>query len=380
MKKKRYGHVKLLAAVLAAAVLAGCGHREAGESAQPGRAAPPAIEASQPKAQARPKKQKGEAPPKVEYVPFGSLEDIAALGGLKATVQRDEEACIVFIFDEEKNHGNPYDVTWDYGDDYDACVDAADWSLVFDADYYKSQFPLLAQQYHNDDALLLRHFQTVGIHEGRQGSERFNVAAYMQNCDRSLRKAFGSNYECYYLYYLLHQGTEAGVKTTGNYKAQIAQELTIIQAEELRWTNYYRKEAGAGTVKFDAELAAFANYRAYMDCTEGWDAHDGLEHINTAGQMNALFFDLAHADLYCENKDTVGGSKESIVRRCRAAYSDYRTSPSHYETMVDPDYGYVGCGNWFVSDQDYNWGGKYEVNRITLDTYADVVRNPFHDR
>ena len=42
-----------------------------------------------------------------------------------------------------------------------------------------------------DKALLLQHFQTVGIHEGRQGCEGFNVAAYQKNCDAKLREAFG---------------------------------------------------------------------------------------------------------------------------------------------------------------------------------------------
>lgn len=53
-------------------------------------------------------------------------------------------------------------------------LNACDWSLVFDADYYKKAFPMLAVQYHQDNALLLEHFQTVGIHEGRQGSANFN--------------------------------------------------------------------------------------------------------------------------------------------------------------------------------------------------------------
>ena len=216
------------------------------------------------------KKQKAE---------MATVASIAAVGGLKATVQEDESACIVFLFDRSLNHGNPYDVTWDYGEAYNAYLDIVDWSLVFDSAYYKSLFPVLAMQYHNDDALLLKHFQTVGIHEGRQGCEGFNVAAYKANCSKSLRKAFGDNYECYYLYYLLHQDTESKVKTTGTYPQQLTQKLTIVQATELKWVNKYRAEVGADPLSFDGELAALAAYRAYMDCTEGWDAHDGLQNL-----------------------------------------------------------------------------------------------------
>ena len=308
---------------------------------------------------------------------FGSVESIAALGGLKATVQEDEDECLVYIFDDEKNHGNPYDVTWDYGKDYDSYVAAADWSLVFDAEYYKTTFPMLAVLYHNDDALLLKHFQTVGVHEGRQGSKGFNVAAYMDNCDGALREAFGDNYECYYLYYLLHQDTESGVKATGAYKKQLAQEFTVVQAKELKGVNWFREEVDVGTVEFDSEMAVLANYRAYMDCIEGWDAHDGLDHMMDTGELDG-YMDTLGMGVYCENKDTNGcyTGKEHVF----SAVSDYRASKGHYETMVDPDYAYVGCSNFYVSDKDYNWSGELDNNVITFDTYADAVTTAYHTK
>ena len=309
---------------------------------------------------------------------FGSVEAIAALGGKQATVQKDKDECLVYIFDETKNHGNPYDVTWDYGKDYDSYVEAANWSLVFDAEYYKATFPLLTQLYHNDNALLLKHFQTVGIHEGRQGSKGFNVAAYMDNCGKALRDAFGDDYECYYLYYLLHQDTESDVKTTGSYKKQLAQELTAIQEREFKAVNEYRKEAGSQEVEFDSELAAFANYRAYMDCTEGWDAHDGMFYLIDNNKMRSVFFNPIGADIYCENKHTIAGyaGREHPGDQGRA----YRNSEGHYKTMIDTDFNYVGCGNYYVSDQDYNWSGKYDVNVITLDSYADTVNTAYNSK
>ena len=35
------------------------------------------------------------------------------------------------------------------------------------------------------------------------------MAAYMENCDSKLVKAFGEDYECYYFYYALNQKTES---------------------------------------------------------------------------------------------------------------------------------------------------------------------------
>ena len=308
---------------------------------------------------------------------FGSVESIATIGGLKATVQEDEDECLVYIFDEAKNHGNPYDVTWDYGKNYDAYVTAANWSLVFDAEYYKTAFPMLAALYHDDDALLLKHFQTVGIHEGRQGSKGFNVAAYMDNCDKSLREAFGDDYECYYLYYLLHQDTESGVKTTGSYKKQLAQELTVTQAEELKGVNKYRTEVNAGTVGFDSELAALANYRAYMDCIEGWLDHDGLDNMLDTREFYK-YMDAIDMDAYQENKCTLG--YRIGQERVFDASPRYRTSQGHYETMVNPEYAYVGCSNFYVSDKDYNWSEEHADNVITFDTYADTVSTAYHTK
>lgn len=174
-------------------------------------------------------------------------------------------------------------------------------------------------------------------------------------------------------YYLLHQNTESGVKTTGDYKTQLTQQLTYFQQKELDHINEYRAEAGSEPVRFDCELAAFAAYRSYMDCTEGWDAHDGLEDMLNSGELYNIM-DLAHMGAYSENKETVAGTSET-----RPAYYAYYTSPGHYKTMIDTEFHYVGCGHYFVSDKDYNWGGTKECNSISFDTYADTTGSQYFD-
>lgn len=131
---------------------------------------------------------------------MASASNISKICGLKSEVELSIESCIVDVF----NDHNPYDVEYDYGKAYDKYVEACNWNLVFDADYYMSEFPLLAMQYNYDKKLLLEHFQTVGIHEGRQGNKSFNVGAYKSNCASDLRNAFGNNYEGYYFYYMLN--------------------------------------------------------------------------------------------------------------------------------------------------------------------------------
>lgn len=204
------------------------------------------------------------------------INSIAGLGELQTGVEEElythSEA---FVVDVENGH-NPYDVEWDYGELYDVYIEEADWSLVYDADFYMESFPALAFLYHYDEELLLEHFQTVGIHEGRQGNGDFNVAAYRENCGQELRDAFGNHYECYYFYWMLNQDSQKDVAAAGGgYPLQLGVKMTSMQAEEFEKVNEYRAEVGVEPLKFDPELAAVAGYRGWVDISEGYGAHAG---------------------------------------------------------------------------------------------------------
>ena len=212
----------------------------------------------------------------VEY-DFSSLEAISEICGLKATVQEDYKKGYVDTIEGE----NPYDVVWDYGSEYDSYVDACDWSLVFDADYYMNTFPMLAMLYHYDEELLLQHFQTVGIHEGRQGSADFNVFAYLTNGSDEAWEAFEYNYEGYYFYYMLNYETEKDTNTTINAdgttpKVQHEEIYTAAQLAELAAVNEYRAEIGIEPLTLDSEMCAMANYRAYVNAHDNWDGHEWM--------------------------------------------------------------------------------------------------------
>ena len=280
------------------------------------------------------------------------LEDIAQLIGMKAEVEKHRRDCVVDVDEGE----NPYDVIWDYGELYDAFVQEVDWNLLFDGDYYIRNFPALAHLYHKDKALLLQHFQTVGIHEGRQGCEDFNVAAYQKNCDAKIREAFGDSYECYYFYYAMNQKTQKGIVTTGSEKKQLTTKLTYMQQAELDRINQYRAEVGVAPLKYDAELSALACYRAYVDALEDWDAHDWLEAAENQDEINGMI-EMIRADLWGEN--TVHGyprTKEYALLQgpSTAWYINYRYSQDHYDAMIAKKYHYVGSANCYISDYEKN--------------------------
>ena len=106
-----------------------------------------------------------------------SIQGVARIGDLVGNYAMDlffDHMGTYIIVDTESDH-NPYDLTWRYGPDvekrkevnaenwdelYRSYVATCDWSLVFDAEYYKQAFPMLAKLYHENDELLLEHFQT----------------------------------------------------------------------------------------------------------------------------------------------------------------------------------------------------------------------------
>ena len=353
------------------------GSSKAPASSEPSSGSSKAPASSQPSSGSS--KAPASSQPEEELKVGPSLEDIAQLAGLKAGVELRRRDCIVDVDEGE----NPYDVTWDYGELYDAFVKEVDWDLLFDGDYYIQTFPGLAHLYHKDKALLLRHFQTVGIHEGRQGCKDFNVAAYQKNCDAKVRKAFGDNYECYYFYYAMNQKTQKAVTTTGNEKKQLATKLTYMQQMELDKINEYRAEVDVAPLEYDAELSALACYRSYIDALEDWDAHDWLQAPENQDEINRMMINMIDAPLWGEN--TVHGyPRTREYARTQGSYTawyiNYRYSQDHYDAMVAEKYHYVGSSNCYVSDYkkdnpDHPGAGAVYVQ---FDVFVPDLTTPTH--
>ncbi len=311
-----------------------------------------------------------------------TVDAIAGLGELKAGVEESYyKHPDSFKVDVENGH-NPYDVEWDYGELYDVYVEEADWSLVFDADFYMKSFPALALLYHYDEELLLEHFQTVGIHEGRQGNKAFNVAAYQKNCKKALRDAFGDHYECYYFYWMLNQNSQKGVTTSGkNYPLQLCVKMTYMQAVEFENVNKYRAEVGVKPLKFDPELAAIACYRGWVDISEGYGAHDWLEDKANEERVNAMI-KLLHMDLLGENTVDCGmNSSNQYVPS--TFYINYRYSPDHYEAMINPKYKYFGSSHIYFGNNripESKRKGIYDrpMMSVEFDLFTSSLSTPVH--
>ena len=312
------------------------------------------------------------------------IDDIAGLGELKAGVEEPYYThSDSFVVDVENGH-NPYDLEWDYGELYDVYIEEADWSLVFDADFYMESFPALAFLYHYDEELLLEHFQTVGIHEGRQGSKDFNVAVYQENCEKELRDAFGDHYECYYFYWMLNQDSQKNITTSGkNYPLQLGVKMTSMQAVEFEKVNEYRAEVGIKPLEFDSELAAIACYRGWVDISEGYGAHDWLTDEANDERVNAM---IGLLDMSLLGENTVDcGVRSSTQHLHTTFYINYRYSPDHYEAMVNPKYKYFGCshiyfGNNRIPESKRRDSSTYHLPmmRVEFDLFTDGLSTPVH--
>ena len=299
-----------------------------------------------------------------------SIESIAALAEIHADAELGTKHCVVDV----DNEHNPYAVAWDYGKEYNKYVnlvdDAGMWDILFNAEFYMDAYPMLSMLYHEDEDLLLEHFQTVGIHEGRQGSEGFNVAAYMENCDSKLVKAFGEDYECYYFYYALNQKTESKIDTAndGGYPVQMDIVLTALQRQEIKKINEYRDEVDVDDVATDAEFLAFANYRAWVNYTDDKKyAQVGKGHDWANDNMDDLYamMDNFNADEFAENTVHVDSSKGYITNRNYAGR--YRESQGHYESMVSSEYAFAAPSNVYA-----RWYEDGHAHYCQYDLYLDA--------
>lgn len=300
-----------------------------------------------------------------------SIQGVARIGDLVGNYAMDlfyDRRGAYIIVDTESDH-NPYDLTWRYGpvvskekevdaenwdELYRSYVAACDWSLVFDAEYYKQAFPMLAKLYHDNDELLLEHFQTQSVHEGRQASRNFNVAAYMDNCDSKLTTAFGENYECYYFYYMLNQDTQKSVDTSNInsvYPRWLTLELSLQQSHEYKYVNKYRADIDVQPVTIDPEIIAFANYRAWYDAEHNMYAHDWTSDQTTSTDINDCLWRI-DCNYLAEN--TVKWYSTNGKGSYKNFAISYKNSPSHYEAMVSNNYAYFGCSNPYWSNNPDN--------------------------
>lgn len=294
-------------------------------------------------------------------------KSLAKVAGLKSKPERYDSACVVDMRKSE----TAYDADWDYGDEYEQRVGMYDWEEVFDAEYYMKQFPMLALQYHYDEDQLLRHFQTVGIHEGRQGCENFNVGAYMDWCKENrdyVVDLFDGDYALYYMFYMSSVGGRPEKFPADGHPVQYKAILTLAQQKELDGINKYREKTGAEPLVFDPEMAAFANYRSWMNQEKEYIGHAWVEAPGNDDIID-LYFNTTSADLISEN------TLETSMLAVKAWCDVYADSKLHYEAMIDDNYKYVGSSNLYIDDVAIR---THKNRGVQFDIFAGSLSTPIN--
>ncbi len=84
--------------------------------------------------------------------------------------------------------------------------EGVDYAAVYDFSYYVTRHSDIKKNFFFNDTAALEHFVTVGMNEGRVGSEQFRVQLYKSTYE-DLQQRFGDDLKAYYTHYL-----EAGLK------------------------------------------------------------------------------------------------------------------------------------------------------------------------
>ena len=76
-----------------------------------------------------------------------------------------------------------------------------DYSMVYDYSFYIATYPDMRVLYQHDPEGAIRHFVTVGMYEGRQGCDNFNINVYRSNY-KELNSMYGNNLPMYYYHFM----------------------------------------------------------------------------------------------------------------------------------------------------------------------------------
>ncbi len=216
------------------------------------------------------------------------------------------------------------------------------YAAVFDSAYYADHYPDLQAAFGNDSSLLLNHFITYGMLEGRQGNAEFNVQ-YYKAAYPDLQNAFGENLDKYYLHYITNGKAEG---RTGNgeipdsgHTAETNQNINSVEGsasayayEVLDLVNQVRAENGIGKVSATQELMNAAQVRAMETTTLfSHDRPDGSSCFTAFQQSGAKY--------------RTAGENIAAGQPTPASVIDaWMHSTGHRANILNPEFKHLGVG------------------------------------
>lgn len=233
---------------------------------------------------------------------------------------------------------------------------AAVFAPVFNSTYYAEKYADLKAVFGTDEALLLNHFLTCGMAEGRQGSAEFNVFVYKERY-ADLRAAFGDDLVSYYMHYI-NNGKAEGRVATGAPSGQAATPQTtttttttattgnsMFSATEWNYANrvielvnQQRAAYGLGPVSATNALSSAAQARAIE--TVALFSHtrpDGTSCFTILPTYGVSYWTCG------ENIAAGQDTPEDVV-------TAWMNSPGHRANILNGNFGHLGVGCYFTNN------------------------------
>ncbi len=278
---------------------------------------------------------------------------------------------LVDVYDEYKDskyNVNPYIAHY-----ITSAFEANLGSYIFDAEFYKETYPVLAYLYEYDDEALAQHFFTVGLYEGRQGCKDFNVNAYMKaKYSTSSDYKNNTNLAKYYVEYALNRayGATKTYPATNNSKLQLRLYDPCFDTY-LETVNEYRVKEGLPeysvlSVYDQAEANALANFRT---------RYDALDRMANAHELAAeCGRQLLNDGIITRTTYTKGIAENKYTQRSEAySYSSYLSGRSGVNYALNNAYDLHAnetmSSAWVTSASHYKTAAQYDDNIYTAQSH-----------
>lgn len=229
----------------------------------------------------------------------------------------------------------------------------ADYSAVYDYNYYNSKYSDLKSAFKGDDIDLLAHFVNNGMKEGRQASKKFNVQIYKNNY-MDLQQAFGNDLKPYYMHYIQNGKAEGRNAESQIYHSVITKSTTTVN----QMVNYYNAKASYPAYYGNANVPDIRSFcQVYYDeaTAEGVDpalaftqAMKETGFLKFTGQVKIDQFNFAGMGV--TDASTNGDSYQNVREGIRAHVQHLKAyavkNPTFANPVVDKRYS-----SWFAANR-----------------------------
>ena len=231
---------------------------------------------------------------------------------------------------------------------------------VFDAKYYAQAYPDVVAVLGSDPAVLLNHYMTSGIYEGRDASASFNYSVYaVSNPD--LLAAYGTNIEAFVLHFATFGKNENRTATTAQFAA-------LDKNTQAQVVSASKEAASANNVDINAyrvtpSAAPTSTTNSATKVVNGVTVPD----LNAGQSFSQSDFDVAYnyyLNLYSNFPTTDLGNGITVSAESLAKEKAYNEQNIHYNSRTGETQAYGTTVVEGVAENGLRYGTHVDMNGI----------------